>query len=107
MVATTAEQLAGQVTQLASFPDVAFRVNDMLTDENSGAEAIGAVIEPDPALSAALLRLANSALYSVGGSVSSVARAVTVVGLREVRDLAFGICATKSFRRHTEQPDHS
>lgn len=94
---TTAEQMASQVTQLASFPDVAFRVNDMLADENSGAEAIGAVIEPDPALSAALLRLANSALYSVGGSVSNVARAVTVVGLREVRDLAFGICATRAF----------
>lgn len=97
MQATTAEQLASQVTDLASFPDVAFRVNEMLSDENSSAEAIGAIIEPDPALSLALLRLANSALYSVGGSVSSVARAVTIVGLREVRDLAFGICATQAF----------
>ncbi len=92
-----AEDLARKVTQLASFPDVAFRVNDLLADENSGADAFGAVIEPDPALNAALLRLANSAMYSVGGTVSSVARAVTVVGLREVRDLAFGICATKAF----------
>ena len=97
-MAESAEQLANNVTQLASFPDVAFRINDMLRDEDSSAEQIGAVIEPDPALSAALLRLANSALFGIGGNVSNVARAITVVGLREVRDLAFGICATTTFK---------
>ena len=97
-VTQSAEQLANNVTHLASFPDVAFRINDMLSDEDSGAEEIGAVIEPDPALSAALLKLANSALFGIGGNVSNVARAITVVGLREVRDLAFGICATTTFK---------
>ena len=94
---TTPQQLVSKVSQLASFPDVAFRINDMLADENSGAAEIGALILPDPALSAALLRIANSALYNVGGTVSNIDRAVTVVGLREVRDLAFGICATSAF----------
>lgn len=94
---TTAEELAANITQLASFPDVAFRINEMLSDENSGAAEIGALIEPDPALSAALLRIANSALYGIGGEISSVERAVTIVGLREVRDLAFGICASAAF----------
>lgn len=94
---TTPEGMAASVTQLASFPDVAFRINEMISDENSGAAEIGALIEPDPALSAALLRIANSALYSVGGDVSSVERAVAVVGLREVRDLTFSICASATF----------
>lgn len=94
---TTPEELAANITQLASFPEVAFRINEMLSDENSGAAEIGALIEPDPALSAALLRIANSALYGIGGEVSSVERAVTIVGLREVRDLAFGICASAAF----------
>ena len=83
---------------MASFPDVAFRINEMLGDENSSASDIGAVIEPDPALSAALLRIANSAMYGIGSNVSTIDRAVTVVGLREVRDLAFGICATSTFK---------
>ena len=94
---TTPEELAANITQLASFPDVAFRINEMLSDENSGAAEIGPLVEPDPALSAALLRIANSALYGIGGKVSSVERAVTIVGLREVRDLAFGICASAAF----------
>ncbi len=95
---TTPEEIAGNITELKSFPDVAFRINEALSDENSSAADIGALIEPDPALSVALLRIANSAFYSIGGTVSSVERAVTVVGLREVRDLAFGICANTTFK---------
>lgn len=94
---TTPEELAGNITQLTSFPDVAFRISDMVSDENSSAADIGALIEPDPALSAALLRIANSAMYNIGGTVSNIDRAITVVGLREVRDLAFGICASTTF----------
>ncbi len=94
---TTAQELASNITQLTSFPDVAFRINDLLSDETSTAGDIGALIEPDPALSAALLRVANSAIYSVGGTVSSVDRAVAIVGFYEVRDLAFGICANTTF----------
>ena len=96
-MAATVEELVGNITGLTSFPDVAIRINEMVADENSGAAEIGALIEPDPALSAALLRIANSAAYSVGGTVSNVERAVTVVGLREVKDLAFGICVSETF----------
>jgi len=96
-VTTTAAELAAKVTQLASFPEVAFRINDAILDEHSGAAEIGALIEPDPALSAALLRIANSAHYRAGGEVGSVERAVAVVGLREIRDLTFSICASKTF----------
>jgi len=96
-VNVTVKELVGGVTQLTSFPDVAFRIDELLSDENSSAADIGALIETDPALSAALLRVANSAAYSMGGTVSSVERAVTVVGLREVRDLSFGLCASNTF----------
>jgi len=96
-VVATVEELVGNITGLTSFPDVAIRISELVADENSGAAEIGALIEPDPALSAALLRIANSAAYSVGGTVSTVERAVTVVGLREVKDLAFGICVSETF----------
>ena len=94
---TTAAELASNIKQLASFPDVAFRIDAMVSDENAGASEFGAAIEADPALSVALLRIANSSLYHSGGEIGSVAQAVTVVGLRQVRDLAFGICAREAF----------
>lgn len=89
----TASALASEVTELVTFPDIAFRINDLLNDENSSAWDIGALIEQDPGLASALLRIANSPIYNAGVPVTAIDRAVTVVGAREVRDLAFGVCA--------------
>ncbi|MEN7343879.1 MAG: HDOD domain-containing protein [Pseudomonadota bacterium] len=91
------EDLAAEVDQLTSFPDIAYRISDLLDDEHSSAWDIGALIEQDPALTSALLRLANSAFYNSGVPVNVIDRAVTVVGAREVRDLTFGICTKNAF----------
>ena len=93
----TPDELVGEVSKLASMPDIALRINDLLNDENSSAWDIGKLIEQDPGLSAALLRIANSALYNIGIPVTAIDRAVTAVGTREVRDLAFGVCAVAAF----------
>ena len=95
---TTPQELAANAAQLASFPDVAFRIEKAQRDDRSGAREIGALIRTDPALSAALLRVANSALYCRSGSIGSIERAVALVGLREVRDLAFGISVVNAFK---------
>ena len=89
----SATAIANEVTELTTFPDIAFRISDLLNDENSSAWDIGALIEQDPGLAAALLRIANSALYNSGVPITAVDRAVAVVGAQEVRDLAFGLCA--------------
>jgi len=92
------QQMVAKVSKLASFPKVALRVDEMMADHASEAKDIGAVIELDPALSAAILRVANSASYNISGSVDSVARAVALVGQVEIRNLTFAICATKTFK---------
>ncbi len=94
----SATDLVSKVTELVSFPDVAIQVNDMLSDEHSDASAIGAVIEQDPALTATLLKLANSSMYGpTSGDVDSVAKAFTRIGAREIQELTLGICASRAF----------
>jgi len=92
------EEMVSSVTKLTSFPEVAFRINEVLTDDVSNADDISAIIEIDPALTAALLRIANTPLYSVAGGIDSVKRAVTVVGLNNIRDIAFGVSAAMTFQ---------
>lgn len=94
----TAKSLVEEVDQLASTPDIAIRISELLDDAESSAWDIGKLIEGDPALSAALLKMANSALYNRGVPVTAVDRAVTMVGGREVRNLAFGVCAVNAFK---------
>ncbi len=93
----TASELVSQVTELVSFPEVAIQVNDMLSDETSDADRIGSLIEQDPALTATLLKLANSSMYGSGAEIDSVAKAFTRIGAREIQELTLGICATRAF----------
>lgn len=94
---TSAEQIAEETDNLTTFSDVAFRISDVLEDETSSAADIGQLIQPDPALSAALLRIANSASYKTHATVDNIEAAIKSIGVRQVRDLAYAICATKAF----------
>lgn len=59
------------------------------TGENSSTpmEALGAVMEQDQGLTVKVLSMANSAYYGLQSQVTSVKRAVLVLGLQEVRKL--------------------
>ncbi len=92
----SARDLVDDVQKLTTFPDVAFRIDELLSDDKTSITDIGRLIETDPALSAAMLRLANSAAYTTTGSVETVNAAVKLVGARETRDLIYAICTTTS-----------
>lgn len=94
----TAQDLAGSVHQLVSFPQVAFQISELLADGHSSAADLGELIADDPAMNSALLRVANSSFYGMRGGVSCAAHAATIVGMSQVRDLAFGICANATFK---------
>lgn len=60
-----------------------------MTGENSFAplEKVAQTINQDQGLSTKVLAMANSAFYGLQARVSSVARAVTLLGLKEIRNL--------------------
>ncbi|VAX02139.1 hypothetical protein MNBD_GAMMA22-412 [hydrothermal vent metagenome] len=91
------EEIVKDVSKLASLPEVSIKVNQMVDDPDSGVNDIGKVISQDPALSAQLLRIANSPFYGISGSIDSIARAVTVLGTQQIRDMVFSATATKAF----------
>ena len=87
---TTAEtnDLIIEVTQLPVQPGAALRLLWMLDDSSASAADLGRLIESDPALSAQVIRLSNTAFYGLAGKVSTAWRAVTVLGLATVRAIA-------------------
>ncbi len=91
------ETLLIKAEGLISFPDVCIRINAMVNDPEVSAADIGKVIQQDPALTARLLRIANSPLYGFAAEIGTVSRAVTVLGNKEIRDLAFATSAIKAF----------
>jgi len=93
----TPESLTGGVMDLVTLPDVAMRIARMVDDPNASATDIGREISNDAALTARLLRIANSAAYGQHRKIATVSRAIAVLGVRQVRDLTVGITAVRAF----------
>jgi putative nucleotidyltransferase with HDIG domain len=77
--------LQQRIAQLPALPRAAAEALAMLQDENSNADECARCIGTDQALTARVLRLANSAFYGVPGRVGSVNRAVQMLGKRTLR----------------------
>jgi len=89
--------LLSNVEQLISLPAAYVRLNELVEDPSSSAADIAHVITQDVALTARLLRVANSPLYGLSTQIDTVSRAVTVLGTQQVRNLALATSACKSF----------
>jgi HD-like signal output (HDOD) protein len=95
--ASPAELLESE-RDLVSLPDVVIRLQEAIDDPKSTAETVGAIVACDPALTARLLRLANSPIYGFSGRVDTISRAVTLVGMEPLYHLALASCAVSTFR---------
>jgi putative nucleotidyltransferase with HDIG domain len=79
------------IERLPSVPEIAQRMLVTVNREDVDARQLSALIERDQALTATLLRLANSAFFAVRSRVTSVQQAVTLLGFGRVRDLVLGL----------------
>jgi putative nucleotidyltransferase with HDIG domain len=85
------------IDNLVSLPGVGMRVNEMVSDPACSASDIGKVISQDPALTARLLRIANSPAYGLSTQVDTVSRAVAVIGIKRIRDLVLATSTINAF----------
>lgn len=99
MVESRAATLVASIGHLIPIPQVCARLQEMLQSERSSAVEISKVIGQDPALSARLLRLANSPLYGSAQRVDTISRAVTLIGTAELQSIVVAILARRSFDR--------
>jgi HD-like signal output (HDOD) protein len=93
----TPQTLAAEVETLFALPDAVLRVHNLLGDPNANAHDISAAVELDPSLAAGVLHLANSPLYGQHGKVDTVARAITLIGLRALREMVLATSVVKVF----------
>jgi len=87
--AALVERISADKVRVPAYPGVALQVGKLLADDRASADRIGALVAGDPALSAALLRQANTAMFARNGTVTSLQRAISVLGAREVQRVLF------------------
>lgn len=88
------ERLLRRMQENEDFPAMThavLRIQAMVTSDTESVGAVAAEILKDVALSNKLLRIVNSAYYARGGGISSISRAVTLIGFNGVRNMAMGL----------------
>ncbi len=73
---------------LPPFPAVANRILSLVGNDSIGANQISDIIKLDPTFTAEILRVANSALFGLTGTITSVNHAVSLLGLERVKAMA-------------------
>jgi len=85
---TAPDRLLGRVKDLPTLPASVARLSQIVRDASSNAADFEKVIRPDPALTANLLKLANSAYFGLRSRAESARQAITFLGLKRVFEVA-------------------
>lgn len=91
------EMLIVEVDKLVSLPDIYYRLEEAIVDPSSTTDTIAELLRSDPDLCARMLRMANSAFYSFPTKIETIERAVSTIGLRQIRELVLVTSVVKAF----------
>jgi HD-like signal output (HDOD) protein len=93
----TARSLANEVKTLFSLPEVIVKLGQLLNSPYVTNGEIGEVVINDPALTARILKLANSALPDAPVKIETVSGAIALTGREALRNLVVATSVTNHF----------
>ncbi len=75
---------------LPPLPEVTRQLLIVMGDDNSSADDVTKVLSGDGTLAAKVLKLVNSSFYGIPNDVTTISRAVVILGFTGIRNLALG-----------------
>lgn len=97
-MAITAELVKARVHSLPSLPTTVVSLGQAVADDRCSADRILAILAKDPALSATMLRLANSAVYAGDSKVTDLRSAVMRLGFDAILNLGRTAAVIRAFK---------
>ncbi len=91
-------QLVKRISSLPPLPQTVTEIERAFADPGVDVKQIASIVEKDPMVVADLLRLLNSAFYGLRKEVTSVEQAVSLLGLRSVKDLVVNLSVRNMLR---------
>lgn len=91
------EKLKNDSLVLPTLPRVAMKVRDIVADPDSNLNDITTILNQDAALSARLIRIANTAHYSRAVRVDKLQAAVTRIGMRQIKNIVMALAMEQLF----------
>ncbi len=95
---SAALEIANETIEIATLPEVTMQIIKVVQDSRSTAHDLHKIVRNDPALSSRVLRVVNSAFYGLPGQIGSIDRAIMLLGLNAVKNIAIAASLSKMFK---------
>ena len=92
------DQLMSQVGKLPAMPHVASMILELVSDSETSAHKLQQLIDADQVLAMRILKVANSALYSLPRKVQSLQQAIVMLGFNQIRSLVLAEAIENLFK---------
>ncbi|NLX12816.1 MAG: HDOD domain-containing protein [Phycisphaerales bacterium] len=86
-----------RIGDIATLPEVTAKIISIVDDPKSTAHDLHHIIKNDPALATKILKVVNSAFYGLPGQVSDLDRAIVLLGLSAVKNIAISASISRLF----------
>ena len=87
------QKLTAAVDGMPAFPKSVQRILELTRDVNSTPKDLVDVIDKDPVVTVKILKVVNSAYYSLPKQITSIGHAVVYLGFNTIKNLALSIAA--------------
>lgn len=87
-----------RIGEIATLPEITSRIIAVVDDPKSTARDLHKIIKNDPALASRVLKVVNSAFYGLPGQVSEIDRAIVLLGLSAVKNIAISASISRLFK---------
>lgn len=99
------ESLISDTNALISLPEVCLQLRERLADPQHTRKEVAGIILHDPALTARVLRIVNSAYYGLPQKVSEISHALNILGEEELQNLVIVTSIVKTMARVSSTVD--
>jgi HD-like signal output (HDOD) protein len=96
-----------EISHIATLPEITLKIIELVESPSSTAQDLHKVIANDPALCSRILKVVNSAFYGLPGQIGSINRAIVLLGLNAVKNIAIAASLAKLFRGGSLTPEFS
>jgi putative nucleotidyltransferase with HDIG domain len=88
-ISALSEKIVENINSLPQFPENILMVQKLINDPSSDMPVIARQISMDPALTADLLKIVNSAQYMLSKKVDNISEAVKMIGIKGIKNLLY------------------
>lgn len=98
------KRVTERIIGLPSLPTLITQLLSVIGDPASSARDVSKLISTDQALTAKILKVANSAFYGFPRKIATIEFAVVILGYETVKNLALSVAVLKRFNRGNDHP---